>query len=76
VLFLLAGEDVRRVLMKEGCNTEYLAGVVVAEAFLLRPYLMVQNAAGVPVLSCKRSSESGRSAPFLFCRTSISSGSC
>lgn len=48
VLFPLAGEEARRELMKEGCSVEYLAGVVVAEAFLLRLCLKVQNATGVP----------------------------
>ncbi|GJN18466.1 hypothetical protein PR202_gb05631 [Eleusine coracana subsp. coracana] len=48
VLFPLVGEEVRRELMKEGCSVEYLAGVVVAEAFLLRLCLKVQNATGVP----------------------------
>ncbi|KAG2589856.1 hypothetical protein PVAP13_5NG296100 [Panicum virgatum] len=47
VLFPLAGEEARRELMKEGCSIEYLAGVVVAEAFLLRLCLKVQNATGV-----------------------------
>jgi len=47
VLFPLAGEEARRELMKEGCSVEYLAGVVVAEAFLLRLCLKVQNATGV-----------------------------
>jgi hypothetical protein len=73
VLFLLTREDVRQELMMEGCSVEYLARVLVAEAFLLRLCLKVQNAAGVPVLSCRRSSGSGR-APFLFCRTSILRG--
>ncbi|XP_062204239.1 uncharacterized protein LOC133906370 [Phragmites australis] len=48
VLFPLAGEEARRELMKEGCSVEYLAGVVVAEAFLLRLCLKVQGATGVP----------------------------
>ncbi|CAO2183443.1 unnamed protein product [Urochloa humidicola] len=48
VLFPLAGEEARRELMKEGCSVEYLAGVVVAEAFLFRLCLKVQNATGVP----------------------------
>ncbi|TVU34439.1 hypothetical protein EJB05_16271 [Eragrostis curvula] len=48
VLFPLAGEEARRELMKGGCSIEYLAGVVVAEAFLLRLCLKVQNATGVP----------------------------
>jgi hypothetical protein len=48
VLFPLAREDARQELMKEGCSVEYLAGVVVAEAFLLRLCLKVQNATGVP----------------------------
>ncbi|XP_062214368.1 uncharacterized protein LOC133915273 isoform X2 [Phragmites australis] len=48
VLFPLAGEEARRELMKEGCSIEYLAGVVVAEAFLLRLCLKVQGATGVP----------------------------
>ncbi|TKW15219.1 hypothetical protein SEVIR_5G222400v4 [Setaria viridis] len=48
VLFPLAGEEARRELMKEGCSVEYLAGVVVAEAFLLRLCLKVQNGTGVP----------------------------
>ncbi|KAJ1284173.1 hypothetical protein BS78_03G184800 [Paspalum vaginatum] len=48
VLFPLAGEEARRELMKEGCSVEYLAGVVMAEAFLLRLCLKVQNATGVP----------------------------
>jgi hypothetical protein len=73
VLFLLTREDVRQELMMEGCSVEYLARVLVAEVFLLRLCLKVQNAAGVPVLSCRRSSGSGR-APFLFCRTSILRG--
>jgi hypothetical protein len=34
--------------MKEGCSVTFLAGVVVAEAFLLRLCLKVQGAAGVP----------------------------
>lgn len=48
VLFPLAGEEARRELMKEGCSVEYLAGVVVAEAFLLRLCLKVQNATAMP----------------------------
>ncbi|KAL6882040.1 hypothetical protein ACP4OV_011512 [Aristida adscensionis] len=48
VLFPLAGEEARRELMKEGCSVDYLAGVVVAEAFLLRLCLKVQGATGVP----------------------------
>ncbi|CAL4975418.1 unnamed protein product [Urochloa decumbens] len=48
VLFPIAGEEARRELMKEGCSVEYLAGVVVAEAFLLRLCLKVQNATGLP----------------------------
>nr|CAB3477527.1 unnamed protein product [Digitaria exilis] len=46
VLFPLVEEEARRELMKEGCSVEYLAGVVVAEAFLLRLCLKVQNATG------------------------------
>ncbi|XP_040378716.1 uncharacterized protein LOC102701389 [Oryza brachyantha] len=48
VLFPLVGEDARRELMREGCSVVFLAGVVVAEAFLLRLCLKVQGAAGVP----------------------------
>uniref|UniRef100_A0A804NHP4 Uncharacterized protein n=1 Tax=Zea mays TaxID=4577 RepID=A0A804NHP4_MAIZE len=48
VLFPLAGDEARRELMKEGCSVDYLAGVVLAEAFLLRLCLKVQNATGVP----------------------------
>ncbi|CAM0881599.1 unnamed protein product [Alopecurus aequalis] len=48
VLFPLVGEEARRELMKEGCSVTFLAGVVVAEAFLLRLCLKVQGAAGVP----------------------------
>lgn len=48
VLFPLVGEEARRELMKEGCSVTYLAGVVVAEAFLLRLCLKVQGAAGTP----------------------------
>lgn len=47
VLFPLAGEEARRELMKEGCSVDYLAAVVVAEAFLLRLCLKVQTATGV-----------------------------
>ncbi|KAF0935476.1 hypothetical protein E2562_033618 [Oryza meyeriana var. granulata] len=38
----------RRELIREGCSVAFLAGVVVAEAFLLRLCLKVQGAAGVP----------------------------
>jgi hypothetical protein len=48
VLFPLAGDEARRELMKEGCSVDYLAGVVLVEAFLLRLCLKVQNATGVP----------------------------
>uniref|UniRef100_A0A0D9V2L5 Uncharacterized protein n=1 Tax=Leersia perrieri TaxID=77586 RepID=A0A0D9V2L5_9ORYZ len=48
VLFPLVGEDARRELMREGCSVAFLAGVVVAEAFLLRLCLKVQGATGVP----------------------------
>ena len=48
VLFPLVGEETRRELMKEGCSVTFLAGVVVAEAFLLRLCLKVQGVAGVP----------------------------
>ncbi|KAG8077262.1 hypothetical protein GUJ93_ZPchr0007g4915 [Zizania palustris] len=48
VLFPLVGEDARRELMREGCSIAYLAGVVVAEAFLLRLCLRMQGAIGVP----------------------------
>ncbi|XP_047055342.1 uncharacterized protein LOC124661522 [Lolium rigidum] len=48
VLFPLVGDEARRELMKEGCTVTFLAGVVVAEAFLLRLCLKVQGAAGVP----------------------------
>ncbi|BAD53434.1 unknown protein [Oryza sativa Japonica Group] len=46
VLFPLVGEDARRELMREGCSVAFLAGAVVAEAFLLRLCLKVQGAAG------------------------------
>lgn len=48
VLFPLVGEESRQELMKEGCDVAYLAGVVVAEAFLLRLCLKVQGSSGVP----------------------------
>ncbi|VAH77332.1 unnamed protein product [Triticum turgidum subsp. durum] len=48
VLFPLVGEEARRELMKDGCTVTFLAGVVVAEAFLLRLCLKVQGVAGVP----------------------------
>uniref|UniRef100_A0ACD5YV54 Uncharacterized protein n=1 Tax=Avena sativa TaxID=4498 RepID=A0ACD5YV54_AVESA len=43
VLFPLAGDDARRELMREGCSVNFLAGVVVAEAFLLSLCLKVQD---------------------------------
>uniref|UniRef100_A0A0E0JKT0 Uncharacterized protein n=1 Tax=Oryza punctata TaxID=4537 RepID=A0A0E0JKT0_ORYPU len=46
VLFPLVGENARRELMREGCSVAFLAGAVVAEAFLLRLCLKVQGAAG------------------------------
>jgi hypothetical protein len=63
VLFPLAGEEARRELTKEGCSVEYLAEVVVVEAFLLRLCLKVQKEQGYLVLSCTRSSRCGQSAP-------------
>lgn len=48
VLFPLVGDEARRELMKDGCSVTFLAGVVVAEAFLLRLCLKVQGVAGVP----------------------------
>lgn len=48
VLFPLVGEEARRELMKDGCSVTFLAGVVVAEAFLLRLCLKVQGVAGLP----------------------------
>ncbi|KAM3349819.1 hypothetical protein ACQJBY_022595 [Aegilops geniculata] len=48
VLFPLVGDEARRELMKDGCSVIFLAGVVVAEAFLLRLCLKVQGVAGVP----------------------------
>jgi hypothetical protein len=48
VLFPLVGDEARQELRKEGCSVTFLAGVVVAEAFLLMLCLNVQGAGGVP----------------------------
>lgn len=46
ILFPLVSDEIRDEFRKEGCQIGYLAGVLVAEAFLLRLSLKVQGGAG------------------------------